>query len=155
MARTKDHVKRRLTLQMTLAGRSTAEIAEELNVNEQTIRRWRREPEFDEALQEAHAEMQAETHAILMASQSHALRALRAIIAGEDSGNNGNAKIKGIALLFELVGKHKNAPIERPQSMGEVETEDDLLAALQTFPEHLLRAALAARADGAAREREL
>lgn len=147
MARTKDQVKRKRCLELTLQGEmSTAQIAAELRVNEQTIRRWRREPEFDEAVNEAHAEASAQAYSLLSSAQVEIIMALKRLVLSED-GANANAKAKAALQWFELMGRHKNSPIKRPEIIQDELTQEQLIESMsQEYSPELLREVLA-RAD--------
>lgn len=134
---------RQRALLLIASGRSTGEVAAELDVDRRTIQRWRADPEFDEQLRELQSAQTDALHALLMASQLEVARSLIAIATGPDGSDM--AKVHAGRVLFEIAGRHKNAPVTPTEREGEIETEQEVMEALADIPAETLQKELARR----------
>jgi hypothetical protein len=55
------------------------------------------------------------------------------------------ARVEAARAFFELLGRHKLAPVQPPVASAELETEDDEVQALDGIPAELLERALERR----------
>ena len=142
--RSRGKAKRDQALLLIAAGRSTGEVAHELAVDRRTIQRWRSDPEFDEELRELQSAQTDALHALLMANQLDVARCLVAIATGPDTSDM--ARVHAARVFFELGGRHKNSPVAPTKREGEIESAEDVKAALADIPDTLLQEVLAERA---------
>ena len=148
------HGKKPTALILLAAGRSSTEVAAELGVDRRTVNRWRADPEFDEQLRELQAAQSDAVHALMVAEQLEVMRCLVALATGPDTQDM--ARAVSIRTFFELLGKHKGAPVTPPLLDGEIETEEEVAEAIKDIPDALLRRVLeqrqAERASAAAKK---
>jgi hypothetical protein len=143
-------------LALIASGRSTGEVAEELGVDRSTVSRWRQDPEFAEALGELQSAQNDALHALLVAEQLDVARCLIAVATGPDTTDM--ARVHAGRVFFELLGRHKNAPVAPAAREGELESQGDVIAALKDIPIDILQLAISERgaertAKAAARKR--
>lgn len=127
-------------LELVLAGHTFTEIAELLEVDRSTLWRWRQEPDFDEALLERQTQVRDEVHARLMERSLAASDVLKKVM--DDVDAPAMAKVAAVKLHFELLGRHKGAPVQPAVQEDELETEEDAVELLGEYPEELLEQAL-------------
>lgn len=142
--RGKHTAKQPRALLLIAAGRSTTEVAAELGVERTTIHRWRTDPEFDEQLRELLAEQTDALHSLLVASQLDVARCLIAVATAPDTVDM--ARVNAAKTFFELIGKHKNAPVAATDREGEIETEAGVEEALKDIPDAIMLRVMEKRA---------
>jgi transcriptional regulator with XRE-family HTH domain len=126
-------------LPMLLRGMGYQEIAEELGVTRQAVWDWMQDPEFVAELREQQQSILQETHDILVAASADVGMVFREIAL--DKAAPPRARVAAAAKFFELLGKHKTAPIQPADDDGEEETEEGTIALLSDYPPHLLEEA--------------
>lgn len=138
-------------MDLLLAGRSASEVAAELRVDRRTVNRWREDPVFDEEFQERQREISDTVHATLV-SQSVQVAGTLATIALDDSVDDKGhavispmARVNAVRVFFELLGRHKNAPVAKSERGADPETLEDVLEVMAAYPTELLEMALGAR----------
>lgn len=136
--------KKPTALLLLAAGRSTTEVATELDVDRSTVNRWRADPEFDEQLRDLQQSQSDAVHAFMVARQLEVVRCLADLATGPDTQDM--ARVHAARVFLEVLGKHKNAPVAPAEREGEIETEDDVVEALTDIPDAILQRVLEARA---------
>lgn len=142
--RGKHTAKRPQALLLIAAGHSTTEVAAQLDLDRRTINRWRADPEFDEELRELVSEQTDALHALLISSQLDVARCLVGIATGPDTSDI--ARVQAARVYFELLGRHKGAPVAPTDREGEIETEADVEEALKDIPDAIFQRVMEKRA---------
>lgn len=156
--------KKARALALALAGATNRAIAADIGVTDETVRRWRADPEFDAALREAQGEVLDAVHAILVARAAVVATRTADLACGIDEVDLTDrphavrvpamAAVNATRAFWELLGRHKNAPVQPTERTDATETDEDALRILAALPEDLLRRSLELRAKGA-KERAL
>lgn len=151
-------------MDLLLAGRSTSQVAEELGVDRRTVNRWREDPVFDEEYQRRQLELHDAVHAALVAKSLKVAEALTDIALDDtvDEDDKGRviprtpamARVHACRIFFELLGRHKNRPVEPSEKGSDPETPEQLLEVLSKVPAPLLEEALAAKRKPRERAKE-
>jgi hypothetical protein len=135
--------KKDAALALVAAGRSSTEVARELGVDRRTVNTWRSDPEFDEALRELQDAQMDAVHTLLVSRALEVARCLSDVATAPDTSDM--ARVAAARAFMELLGRHKNDPVKPPTRVADIETEEDLLAALREIPVEVLEESLATR----------
>lgn len=127
-------------IRLLVSGMSGAAVARELQLDKDTIYRWRRDPDFDSAYTELQQQITDDLHGMLVGKSTEMIGYL-VNIAGDEDGSP-MARVQAIRSFFELLGVHKGRPIERPDRVEEVETLEQLIEVLSAVPAPIMRTAL-------------
>ena len=103
MGRTVLTGRRLRALELLAEGLSTTEVAARLGVNPRTVRKWRADPAFAEALEEATKETLRRTRQRLAALAHHACEALREVLRSPDAPPA--AKVSSARAVLEYLAK--------------------------------------------------
>jgi len=90
-------------LELLARGLSTTEVAARLGVNPRTVRKWRADPAFAEALEEATKETLRRTRQRLAALAHHACEALHGVLRSTDAPPS--VKVSSARAVLEYLAK--------------------------------------------------
>lgn len=131
---------RKIAVRLVASGWLSREVAAHVGADVSTINRWRQDPEFAEELRDLQQQAHAAVHDLMVARSADVANALVDLAVG--GGTQDMARVHACRVFFELLGRHKGAPVAPAESQGEPETEAELLELLRGVPPSLLEEAL-------------